>query len=127
MIKLEKEIEKPVVKWARANGWLVLKLNVQGRRGWPDDLFVGGPPLCVLMIEFKRPGERPRKLQDWTIRQLQKKGLEVYVCDNKDDAVRILASKAVPRKGNPSGHKPSITRLTLGPRFGKDKHDPSDI
>jgi hypothetical protein len=38
-----------------------MKLTPQGQRGWNDRLFL--LPLRPLLIEFKSPGERPRKLQ----------------------------------------------------------------
>ncbi len=120
MGKLEKEIEGPSIRYARKTGWMVLKLNVMGVRGWPDVLFIGGPPLTVMMIEFKRPGENPRRLQTWTINQLRKRGLMVHVVDSYDGACAILDAAWIPRKGNTTGGKSSQSSVIAGPWIGED-------
>jgi len=51
--------------------------------GYPDDKFyiAGGRPWIV---EFKRPGERPKKRQLYIIGQLQEAGYDVSVIDRID-------------------------------------------
>jgi len=118
--ELEKDIEGPSIAYARKVGWMVLKLSVRGRRGWPDVLFIGGPPLVVLMIEFKRPKEKPRRLQVWTIEQLRERGMPVYVVDNYGDAKRILDAAWLPKEGHSTGSIASVTRLIAGSWTRKD-------
>ena len=65
-----------------------LKLNVLGMRGWPDRLLFW-PYGNLMFIEFKRPGEEPRKLQQWIHKNLRDIGFEVQV---HDDAARALES-----------------------------------
>lgn len=53
--------EEAVCALADRAGIPHMKLTPQGQRGWNDRLFL--LPLRPLLIEFKSPGERPRRLQ----------------------------------------------------------------
>jgi hypothetical protein len=88
MKPLETELEKKVCRWAKQNGVLQSKLKIEGRRGWPDRAFwlPGGP----LMIEFKRAGEEPTKLQHYIHTSLRKQGYDVRWTDNYEVAIRWL-------------------------------------
>lgn len=57
--------------------------------GYPDRLFwiPGGMPL---LVEFKRPGERPRPKQEHVIAELRRLGYDVVICDSADCAVRAV-------------------------------------
>src|SRR5690606_26564047 len=93
---LETDIEEWVVTEAERLGVPSLKLNLRGNRGWPDRIFLipGGRPL---FIEFKRPGEEPRKLQQQRHRILRKLGYEVEVHEERQaalDAVRQARDRA---------------------------------
>lgn len=90
---LEKEIEAKVVKWAETKGFVVLKLNNQWSRGWPDRLFIS-PLGKHIYIEFKRPGGRLRKLQRVRHKQLSHNCCLVFICDSIGDAFEILGSQA---------------------------------
>lgn len=49
----ELELEKKCRAYARANGWVCCKLEKNGNKGIPDDLFIGSDQRCLL-IEFKK-------------------------------------------------------------------------
>lgn len=92
-----------------------LKLNVQGRTGWPDRIFFipGGRPL---LVEFKKPGEDPRPLQAHVIQGLNDLGYDVAVADNIDDALaavcRALAAARLSaswRKVSPRARRSWVT------------------
>ena len=88
----ESKIEKDVVKWAEDNEVMVIKLNLHGRRGWPDRLFIlpnGG----IIWVEFKRPGEKPRKLQDYIHGKLRKYKQDVYVADRAFDTISYIKAR----------------------------------
>lgn len=87
--KLEIEIELAAVKYARKHGALLTKCVVPGERDWPDriGLFPNGH---VFYIEFKRPGEEPRRGQLSNHKMLRRLGFSVYVCDNKAHAEEII-------------------------------------
>jgi len=88
--RLEKEVEQEVVDWWTRRGGLQIKLNILGRRGWPDRIFfpVGGKPV---LIEFKRVNENARALQAHVHGELRARGYVVYVCDRVIDGKTVLA------------------------------------
>ncbi len=95
-VRLESDLEKRVVKAAEAKGWWALKLVCVGHRGFPDRWFIkpsvteGGQP-HIIIIEFKAPGKRARKLQLWVCDKLTRVGFEVHPqIDNWEDAAGIL-------------------------------------
>ena len=88
-VELEGPIEDRVVKWARSKGIEVTKMNLRGRRSWPDRCFwiEGGRPV---LIEFKRPGEGPNPNQAAIIAKLKELGYIVEVFDDSDEAINFL-------------------------------------
>lgn len=90
---LESSVERAVVQWARERNIQSIKLNLQGRRAYPDRLFWinGGRPA---LIEFKRPGHKTTPLQAHTLGILKELHYDVYVADNKKDACRFLENCA---------------------------------
>jgi hypothetical protein len=81
------------VRWAEERNILHLKINVRGRRGFPDHFFFidGGRPA---LIEFKKPGESPGKLQSYIIGLLAELNYDILVTDNKEEATKWLNKKA---------------------------------
>jgi hypothetical protein len=76
----------------------ILKLNLHGRRGWPDRLIMWEGQHLVF-IEFKRPGEEPRPLQAYVHNIIIRLGFKVLTYDNSEEALhgikaRILATTA---------------------------------
>jgi hypothetical protein len=107
---LEKNIEADVGKklhyWAREQGFNLhyLKLTVLGNRGWPDRLLLW-PNRGMMFIEFKRPGEVPRKLQLYVHDALRKLGFEVQVHDNIDVAVAAVKTYVESTARAGTGHE----------------------
>ena len=93
MRRLESSTEQRVVKWAERHGILHTKLNIAGRRGWPDRVFWLSPARPVF-FEFKRAGAEPTALQRYTMHQLKLKGYDVNWTDNTETAIRYLAQRA---------------------------------
>lgn len=85
----EVAVEGPVVSKAERAGYYVRKVRWEGRRHAPDRLFARKDRGQVY-IEFKRPGERPRRGQEIEHRRMRAAGIEVHVCDNISDALAIL-------------------------------------
>lgn len=74
-------VEEPVIAHAKANGFLVRKVTWLGRQGAPDRMFSRsdtGP----FFVEFKRPGKRPRRLQEREIARMRAAGITVHVIDS---------------------------------------------
>ena len=88
---LEKDIEAKVVKWAKAKGLLVRKMNGMGFAGWPDRLFVGDNGRC-LWIEFKRPGGKLSVGQQAIIASLHERGHIVFVVDDVAVGIDIISA-----------------------------------
>ena len=91
MPTLEKDIERKVARWAKRHKDVMLywKLTVPGLSGVPDRILLlrGG---TVAFIEYKRPGARPRKLQELLHRKLQEFGFNVAVHDDADEAIEFI-------------------------------------
>jgi hypothetical protein len=90
--KLEKHIENACIRHALERGWTHVKLD-KAKRNWPDQLFLG-PGGSVLLVEFKRPGEKPRPAQKRVHRLLAEIGHRVHVIDSADDFVDLLGGGA---------------------------------
>ena len=86
-MRLERDIETKFVQeltrysYASNREIVILKLSVPGFRGWPDRLILW-PGRGVLFIEFKRPGETPRRLQEYVHKIITRLGFEVEVHDD---------------------------------------------
>jgi hypothetical protein len=89
MKRLESYTENKVVAWARNNG--VLTTKVLGAKGWPDRAFWFSEG-AVVLVEFKRQGERPRKLQRFIMAQLRALQYDVIWTDSYEEAIEYLAS-----------------------------------
>ena len=84
----ESSIEEKVSAWATANQVLHLKINVRGRKGWPDHLYACWGGMCL--IEYKVPGESLAPIQEYVIGELAKQGIIVEVFDSSADAINHL-------------------------------------
>jgi hypothetical protein len=88
--RLESDVEDKVVAAANRMGILHAKLNLSGRRGWPDRVFLF-PGRHALFIEFKRPGKKTvDKLQEYIHGQLRKLGFTVLVVNTVPDGIAAL-------------------------------------
>lgn len=76
----ESTIERKVCAAAKKAGWLVRKVSCPGHRGFPDRMFVKEG--YVVLVEFKRPGGKPRANQLHEHRLLARAGLDVRVIDD---------------------------------------------
>lgn len=83
----------------KANEWYDLrfplmrvKLNLQGRRGYPDQLYFipGGKPF---LIEFKAVGEEPRPLQAHIHQKLKEHGYDIEVHTEADAAIAAIRQR----------------------------------
>ncbi len=85
---LEAKAERDAVKWAKDRGWITYKLGGLGDRGKADRLFLH----CntIIFMEFKAPGEKPSKLQEWHARQLLRTGYKTYFPTSAEEAILIL-------------------------------------
>lgn len=86
---LEADIEQDAADWAVARGWMSFKFTPQGQTGFPDRLFIS---LCGIhvWIEFKKPGEEPRKLQRYRLKKLREQAVNAHWVDTLAQAQTLL-------------------------------------
>ena len=75
--KLESSIQAQIIKRLEAQGYYVVKLILTSKNGIPDLLCLKDGK--AFFIEVKRPGERPRPLQEYRINELRSNGFEVQI------------------------------------------------
>lgn len=91
--ELEKDIEADVVKAVVGFGVISIKFKIPNRRNAPDRLF-----LCsngrAAFIEFKRPGEKPRRGQYAFLQVLREMGYPAIWADNREAAIEFVQGVA---------------------------------
>ena len=85
----EAYIEQRLRKQVEQRGGLCLKFVSPGCSGVPDRLALM-PGGRLAFIEVKRPGAKPRKLQELRHKQLRGLGFPVYVVDSLDSVEMVL-------------------------------------
>ena len=87
----ERDVEQALVRHMRTCGGLCLKFVSPGWDGAPDRicLWPGGR---IAFAEVKRPGGKPRPLQERRAAQLRALGLTVAVVDSLEEAERFAKS-----------------------------------
>ncbi len=88
----ERSIERAFVTWiGTIKDWYAWKFSLEGTRGLPDRIILGPGP-TIFFIEFKRPGGKLTRLQEYMHKVLKDLGFNVYVCDNVAEAKKIVRS-----------------------------------
>ena len=97
----ERDIERKLRKRVEGMGGICWKF-VSSVSGVPDRLILmaGGR---IVFVELKRPGEKPRPLQERQIRKIRKLGFRVEVIDSEQGIEELIKSleetKGEARKG----------------------------
>lgn len=74
---LESEIQRKIIKRYEAHGFIVVKIGLCSRNGFPDLMALKNGK--AVFIEVKRPGERPRPLQEYRLKELRDAGFDAIV------------------------------------------------
>ncbi len=88
------DIHAPIVAWLERHGlWASTIYSRPDKRstikeGWPDFTVIHRGKAC--MVECKRPGSKPTKVQKELIDSLLHKGENVIVAYNADQAIRYI-------------------------------------
>lgn len=89
MRELEKKIEGRVIKWLKKN-------KIKFKRKHPGELLdrhIYLPTGHLLIIEFKRPGEKLFKRQEREIKELRKLGYDVQIHDDSEEAIQAIQAR----------------------------------
>ena len=86
---LEKTIEQRLRVMANKAGGLAIKWVSPGMNGCPDRIVIlpGGR---IIVVELKRPGEKPTPLQNRIIEMLRELGADVRVVDSMEKVDEIF-------------------------------------
>lgn len=76
---LESAIQARIIKRMEAQGYYVIKLLLTNKNGIPDLLCLKDGKTSF--IEVKRPGEKPRALQEYRHNELRELGFDVMILD----------------------------------------------
>ena len=76
---LESVIQARIIKRMEARGYYVIKLQLTNKNGIPDLLCLKNGKASF--IEVKRPGEKPRVLQEYRHNELRELGFDVMILD----------------------------------------------
>lgn len=83
----ESTVKSKVINYSKELGWITYPFTSPGNLGVPDTLFMKLG--VVIFVEFKRPGEVPRKSQINAFNKIRSQNIPVYVVDS------VLAGKTV--------------------------------
>ncbi len=99
----EKDIENTLIRQIRKSGGLCLKFVSPGWSGVPDRLCLW-PGGRIMFVELKKPGKKPRPLQEKRLRQLREMGFDVGVVSSKEEAVALKSKHGEnePAKNEPA-------------------------
>ena len=99
LTKRESAVEQACRAYAKKVGFRLLKIT--GVAGWPDRLLLS-PHGHHVFIEFKRPGESPRELQEYIIEMLNKELHGATWIDNLTSFKMLVAYiSSLPQNGSP--------------------------
>lgn len=77
MGRTESAIQAAIIGRYERNGYSVVKIGLCNKQGFPDLMALKEGK--VLFIEVKRPGQKPRPLQEYRHKELREQGFEVLI------------------------------------------------
>lgn len=77
MAELESKIQARIIKRLESEGYYVVKLILTNKNGIPDLLVLKDGK--AFFVEVKRPGEKPRPLQEYRMKELTALGFKCEV------------------------------------------------
>lgn len=92
-LALERTLEQRACDLAKSHGWYARKMNGLGFSSWPDREFFGRTQACrmpLFLVEFKRRGEKPTPGQWKMIRDLRRRGFQIFVIDRYEDFAKLF-------------------------------------
>lgn len=75
--QLESKIQRKIIERYEAEGYLVVKINLCNKPGFPDLMMLKDGK--AIFVEVKQPGKKPRPLQEYRLEELRKAGFTAIV------------------------------------------------
>lgn len=116
-----KEVEEPVLKFAKRAGILALKGTPASSTGWPDYWFLYKG--SIVFMEFKRPGKDLERNQPERIDQLVEQRFTVGVFDDARIAISFLEATLLSKEWREAVCRPGLCRITIQARSRQDVRD----
>jgi Holliday junction resolvase len=88
LVAMESQIQRKIKLKLEKAGWLVVKVIQCSAPGFPD--LVALKQGKAIFLEIKRPGEKPRPLQEYRHEQLRKQNFEVIVATHQNEITHLL-------------------------------------
>lgn len=89
MGKPEAYVEDYLTRQCKHFDFLCFKFVSPGTSGVPDRIVIGNGH--TVFVELKRPGEKPRKLQQVIIKNMKEHGAHVCAIDKREDIDKLLS------------------------------------
>jgi hypothetical protein len=119
-----RDVQNPVVRWAKEHGILCVRVTPKGDKGWPDCIFVIPSTGRVIWMEFKAPGKQPEPIQTYRHRQLKEAKQHVYLVDEKSVGISILKAELepprLPEESDENAPGAPVGRFVPRPRTWED-------
>lgn len=77
MKHLESAIQTSIIQRYERDGYSVVKIGLCNKQGFPDLMALKDGK--AMFIEVKRPGQKPRPLQEYRHKELREQGFEVLI------------------------------------------------
>ncbi len=74
---LESQIQKRIIDRYKKQGYIVVKLSLTNLNGFPDLMLLKNGK--ATFVEVKRPGQKPRPLQEYRLQELRDAGFDALV------------------------------------------------
>lgn len=84
----EQQIQTKVINALRKDGWYVNKLISTSLKGVPD--LIAHKDGRTIYIEVKRPGMKPRKLQEFRMQELEAYGVKCFTIDSVEKLKQVI-------------------------------------
>lgn len=74
---LESVIQSKIIKRYENAGYIVVKIGLCNKGGFPDLMLLKNGK--ATFVEVKRPGRKPRPLQEYRLKELRDAGFDAFV------------------------------------------------
>lgn len=76
-VPLESQIQRKIIQRYKKQGYIVVKLSITNPPGFPDLMLLKDGKASF--VEVKRPGQQPRPLQEYRLKELRDAGFDAFV------------------------------------------------